>query len=62
VTAPAEGLRPVYTAARARLGLIALLFVLAALAWWFTVDRMRGMDTGRVRTSERLVGSSASGS
>jgi hypothetical protein len=62
VTAPAEGLRPVYPAARARLGLIALLFVLAALAWWFTVDRMRGMDTGRVRTSERLVGSSASGS
>src|SRR6478609_2110761 len=46
VTAPAEGLRPVYTAARAQLGLIALLFALAALAWWFTVDRMRGMDNG----------------
>jgi predicted metal-binding membrane protein len=26
--------------------LIALLFALAALAWWFTVDRMRGMDMG----------------
>jgi predicted metal-binding membrane protein len=46
VTASAEGLRPVYSAARSRLGLIALLFALAALAWWFTVDRMRGMDDG----------------
>jgi predicted metal-binding membrane protein len=46
VTTSAEGLRPLYAAARARLGLIALLFVLAALAWWFTVDRMRGMDNG----------------
>src|SRR6202165_1166669 len=47
VTASAEeGLRPVYAAARARLGLIALLFALAGLAWWFTVDRMRGMDNG----------------
>ena len=33
-------------AARARLGLVALMFVLAAVAWWFTVDRMRGMDEG----------------
>jgi predicted metal-binding membrane protein len=46
VTASVEGLRPVFAAARARLGLIALLFALAALAWWFTVDRMRGMDDG----------------
>jgi predicted metal-binding membrane protein len=46
VTASAEELRPVFAAARARLGLIALLFALAALAWWFTVDRMRGMDNG----------------
>ena len=46
MTASAEGLRPVFAAARARLGLIALLFALAALAWWFTVDRMRGMDNG----------------
>jgi predicted metal-binding membrane protein len=46
VTASAEGLRPVYAAARTRLGLIAVLFVLAVLAWWFTVDRMRGMDAG----------------
>ena len=46
MTASAEGLRPVYAAARTRLGLIAVLFVLAVLAWWFTVDRMRGMDAG----------------
>ncbi|HYZ69614.1 MAG TPA: DUF2182 domain-containing protein, partial [Mycobacterium sp.] len=46
MTAHSDGLRPVYAAARTRLGLIALLLVLAALAWWFTVDRMRGMDNG----------------
>jgi predicted metal-binding membrane protein len=46
VTDTAEGLRPAFTAARNRLGLVAVLFVLAALAWWFTVDRMRGMDEG----------------
>jgi predicted metal-binding membrane protein len=40
------GLVPALAAARARLGLVALLFVLAALAWWSTVDRMRGMDDG----------------
>jgi predicted metal-binding membrane protein len=46
--APAEaaGLRPAFSAARARLGLIVLLLGLAAVAWWFTVDRMRGMDDG----------------
>ena len=40
------GLRPAFAAARARLGLIALLFALAAVAWWWTVDAMRGMDAG----------------
>jgi predicted metal-binding membrane protein len=44
--ADAAGLRPAFNAARARLGLIALLFALAALAWWLAVDRMRGMDDG----------------
>jgi len=44
--AAAAGLAPAFAAARARLGLIALLFALAALAWWLTVDRMRGMDEG----------------
>jgi predicted metal-binding membrane protein len=36
----------VFAAARARLGLVALLFALAVVAWWSTVDRMRGMDEG----------------
>jgi len=40
--AAAAGLAPAFAAARARLGLAALLFALAALAWWLTVDRMRG--------------------
>ncbi len=35
-----------FAAVRARLGLVALLIVLAALAWWSTVDRMAGMDAG----------------
>ena len=39
-------LRGALTAARGRLGLVGLLLVLAALAWWSSVDRMRGMDTG----------------
>jgi predicted metal-binding membrane protein len=41
-----KGLRPSFDATRARLGLIALLLVLAGLAWWSTVDRMDGMDMG----------------
>jgi predicted metal-binding membrane protein len=44
--AATAGLAPAFAAARARFGLIALLFSLAAIAWWFTVDRMRGMDYG----------------
>jgi predicted metal-binding membrane protein len=46
VTVQQDSLRPVFTAARSRVGLIALLLFLAVLAWWFTVDRMRGMDAG----------------
>ena len=47
VTAPEQtGPRPALAAARARLGLIALLLGLAAVAWWSTADRMRGMDDG----------------
>jgi predicted metal-binding membrane protein len=41
-----RGLTPAYAAARARVGLIALLLVLAALAWWSTAHRMAGMDAG----------------
>jgi predicted metal-binding membrane protein len=40
------GLAPAFAAARVRIGLVVLLFVLAAVAWWSTVDRMRGMDAG----------------
>jgi predicted metal-binding membrane protein len=40
------GLGPAFAAIRTRLALIGLLFALAGLAWWSTVDRMRGMDNG----------------
>ena len=40
------GLAPAFAAARARLGLIALLFVLAALGWWWTARQMQDMDGG----------------
>jgi len=46
VTVHQDELRPVFTAARSRLGLIVLLLFLAALAWWFTVDQMHGMGAG----------------
>jgi predicted metal-binding membrane protein len=42
----AGSLAPSFAAVRARLGLVALLFAIAAVAWWSTVDRMRGMDAG----------------
>jgi predicted metal-binding membrane protein len=35
-----------FAAARARLGLVAALFVLAGVGWWWTVDQMSGMDDG----------------
>jgi predicted metal-binding membrane protein len=40
------GLAPAYAAARARLGLVVLLFALAGVGWWWTVREMRGMDAG----------------
>ena len=40
------GLGPAFAAARARLGLVALLFVIAGVGWWWTADQMRGMDNG----------------
>jgi predicted metal-binding membrane protein len=40
------GLTPAFAAARTRLGLVALLFLLAGIGWWWTVDQMRGMDNG----------------
>jgi predicted metal-binding membrane protein len=40
------GTTPALTAVRARLGLVALLFGLAAIGWWSTAERMQGMDEG----------------
>jgi len=44
--APRAGLAPAFAAARTRLGLVALLFALAAVGWWWTAEQMRGMDGG----------------
>jgi predicted metal-binding membrane protein len=44
--APGTGLAPLFAAARARLGLVALLFALAGIGWWWTLGQMRGMDNG----------------
>src|SRR5512133_180878 len=41
-----SSLRPAYAAARAHLGIVAVLFALAAIGWWWTVGEMRGMDDG----------------
>jgi predicted metal-binding membrane protein len=41
-----SGPLPALAATRARLGLAVLLVGLAAAAWWWTSDRMRGMDDG----------------
>ncbi|MGO9753988.1 MAG: DUF2182 domain-containing protein [Solirubrobacteraceae bacterium] len=35
-----------FAAVRGRLGLVALLLALTAVAWWSTADRMAGMDAG----------------
>src|ERR1700736_4111472 len=43
--APGE-LAEAFSAVRARLGLVAVLFALAGLAWWSTAGRMAGMDAG----------------
>jgi predicted metal-binding membrane protein len=40
------GLGPAFAAVRARLGLVALLFVLAAVGWWWTTGQMQDMDGG----------------
>ncbi len=53
MTAPAParptgdaGLAPALAAVRTRLGLVAVLFVLAGAGWWWTARRMEGMDEG----------------
>src|SRR6476620_3317054 len=40
------GLAPAYAAARARLGLVAALFAVAALGWVWTAREMPRMDAG----------------
>ena len=41
-----SGLAIAFVAARTRLELVGLLFVLAGVGWWWSVDEMRGMDNG----------------
>src|SRR5437660_8867082 len=45
-SAPRRELSAAFGAARARVGLVALLLALAAAAWWSTAERMAGMDAG----------------
>jgi predicted metal-binding membrane protein len=45
-SATTSGLRPALAATRTQLGLVVLLFALAAVGWWWTVDEMQGMDNG----------------
>jgi predicted metal-binding membrane protein len=40
------GLAPAFAAVRVRLGLVAVMFALAGIGWWWTVQQMRGMDDG----------------
>jgi predicted metal-binding membrane protein len=40
------GLAPAFAAVRVRLGLVAVLFILAGIGWWWTVHQMWGMDDG----------------
>jgi predicted metal-binding membrane protein len=42
----AGGPAPALAAVRVRLGLVAVLLALAGLGWWWTADRMAGMDQG----------------
>lgn len=41
-----SGLRPAYAAVRAHRVLVAVLVLLAAMGWWWTVRQMSGMDQG----------------
>ena len=41
-----DELAEAFAAVRVRLGLVALLVALAAVAWWSTADRMSGMNAG----------------
>jgi len=41
-----NGIAQALTAARTRLGLVVVLFAVAAAGWWWTIGAMRGMDDG----------------
>jgi predicted metal-binding membrane protein len=41
-----SGLAPAFAAVRVRLGLVVVLFALAAVGWWWTARQMQGMDAG----------------
>jgi predicted metal-binding membrane protein len=41
-----DDLAPAFAAARVRLGLVAVLYVLAGLGWWWTTHLMSGMNQG----------------
>jgi predicted metal-binding membrane protein len=43
---PAPGLAPAFAAVRKQVGLVVLLFGLAAAGWWWTARQMDGMDGG----------------
>jgi predicted metal-binding membrane protein len=43
---PQGGPASAFAAARTRVGLLAVLFAVAGLAWWWTIDQMQGMDNG----------------
>src|SRR5882672_2872555 len=40
------GLAPAFSAVRTRRWLVVVLFALAAVGWWWTVDQMQGMNNG----------------
>jgi predicted metal-binding membrane protein len=45
-TSQTTGLAPAYAAVRVQLGLVAALFGVAAVGWWWTAGEMSGMDNG----------------
>jgi predicted metal-binding membrane protein len=45
-SSPNTGFAPAFAAARARLGLVAALFAVAAIGWVWTAHQMQGMDAG----------------
>jgi predicted metal-binding membrane protein len=45
-TAGGGGLAPAFAAVRARVGLVAAMFAIAGIGWWWTIEQMRGMDNG----------------